>query len=123
MAALIVAMSLTLAACGSNTSTEARSIGTLTGRVTAAPTCPVERANHPCQPAPVSATVQAKRDGRVIASTHTDASGGYRVQLRPGAYTVVAVPAKAFARCSPVNATVKVNRVTRAAISCDTGIR
>jgi hypothetical protein len=123
MVALVAAMSLTLMACGASMSTSALSTGTLTGRVSAGPTCPVERADHPCPPSPVSATVQAKERGRVIASTHTDANGRYRLQLRAGKYTVVAATSKPLPHCAPIKATVRANHTTRAPISCDTGIR
>ena len=117
-------LSLTLAACGTSASPGAQSAATLTGRVTAGPTCPVERADHPCPPAPVSATVQARTSrGRVVASTRTDANGRYRLRLRAGSYTLVAVTPKPFPQCSPVNVTVKANQSARAPISCDTGIR
>jgi hypothetical protein len=101
-----------------------RSTGTLVGRVTAGPTCPVERAGHPCPPRPVAATVQARTThGQVVGSTHTDPDGRYRLELRPGRYTVVAVTPKAWPRCSPTTATVTVHHTTRAVVSCDTGIR
>ena len=123
MVALIAALLMTLTACGTTTAS-AQSTGILTGRVTAGPTCPVERVDHPCPPEPVSATVQARAThGLVVASTHTDANGGYRLKLRPGAYTAVAVTSKPLPRCSPTNVTVTANHTTRAAISCDTGIR
>ena len=118
-------ISLTLAAtCGAGSTPTASSTAAVTGRVTAGPTCPVERADHPCPPAPVSATVQAKtKNGRVVASAHTDADGRYRLRLRAGAYVLVAVTANTFPRCAPTEVTARANQTTRAAISCDTGIR
>jgi hypothetical protein len=124
MLARIVAMSLTLTACGAGTTSSISSTATLTGRVTAGPTCPVERPDHPCPPAPVPATVRARdAHGAVVATAHTDADGGYRLQLHPGAYTVVAATPSQLPRCSPVNVIVKANHTARVAISCDTGIR
>ena len=100
------------------------SFGTLTGRVTAAPTCPVERLDHPCPPAPVVATVQAKsREGRVIRSTRTDATGGYSMRVPVGEYRMIAQATKPSARCEAMNAKVVADHTTRASISCDTGIR
>jgi hypothetical protein len=117
-------MSLSSAACGVGTSSSTASTATLTGYVTAGPTCPVERADHPCPPTPVAATVQAQSaSGRVVASAHTDRNGRYLLRLRVGSYTVVALTAKMLPRCSPVKVTVWANRTTRAIISCDTGIR
>jgi hypothetical protein len=125
VASLAAMLSLSLAACGGSTSTGTPPTATLAGRVTAGPTCPVERLDHPCPPAPVSATVQARsrKGGRVVASTRTDADGRYRLRLRAGAYTLVAVTTKPFPRCSPVNVTARANHTVRAAIVCDTGIR
>src|SRR4051794_13677580 len=114
MAALVAAMSLTLVACGGSTSASAGSTGRLTGRVTAGPTCPVERAGHPCPPRPVSATVQARTThGQLVGSTHTDANGQFRLELRAGRYKVVAVTPKGWPRCTPINATVSTNHTTR----------
>ena len=131
MRALVAAMSLTLTACGAstgatiNTTPGTFATGTVAGRVTAGPTCPVERPDHPCPPAAVSANVEARKvsGAKVVASTHTGTSGRYQLRLRAGAYTLDAVTPNALPRCSPVNITVRANRTTRAAISCDTGIR
>jgi hypothetical protein len=117
-------MSLTLAACGTGTNSSNASTATLTGNVTAGPTCPVERADHPCPQTPVSATVQAQSGkGRVVASTHTDKDGRYLLRLRVGTYTIVAITPKMLPRCSPVRVTLRAARTTRATLSCDTGIR
>jgi hypothetical protein len=117
-------MSLTLTAFGYSTIPSAAPTAKLVGRVTASPTCPVERPHHPCPSAPVSATVQATNShGKVIASTQTDANGRYQLQLRAGTYTLVAVTPNVLPRCSPVSVTVRATGTTRAAISCDTGIR
>ncbi len=122
--ALITVLSLTLVGCGASASPGLSSAGTLTGRVTAGPTCPVERPDHPCPPEPVSAKVEAQTmHGQVVASTHTDANGRFRFQLRPGPYTVVAVTPNPLPRCSPTNVTVIARRMVTVAIDCDTGIR
>jgi hypothetical protein len=133
MRAPVAAMSLTLTltACGASTGTRPNTTpstfatGIVAGRVTAGPTCPVERPDHPCPPAAVSATVEARNVGasRVVASTRTDAHGRYQLRIRAGTYTVDAVTPNALPRCSRVNITVRANRTARATISCDTGIR
>jgi hypothetical protein len=97
--------------------------GTVTGRVTAGPTCPVERAGHPCPPAPVSAVVQARSAERVVASTKSDSRGRYALHVPAGAYTLIAVTKQRYPHCAPTRATVRDHEVTRAAIRCDTGIR
>ena len=121
--ALAAAFLIALTACGADAAATPRS-GTVTGRVAAGPTCPVERAGHPCPPRPVPATVQARtRAGSVAGSTHTDSNGHYTLRLRAGTFTLVAVTGKTFPRCAPRQVTVKANAVTTAPISCDTGIR
>jgi hypothetical protein len=132
MLARVAAVSMTLTACGasatqstpSSSSTSASAAATVTGRVTAGPTCPVERPGHPCPPAPVSATVRAvPAHGDAVASTHTDTTGRYRLHVRPGAYTIIVVTPNGLPRCPPVGVTAKPRQTIRAAISCDTGIR
>jgi len=110
--------------CGASTASSASPpTGTVTGLVTAGPTCPVERAGHLCPPAPVSAVVQARAQGRVAASTHTDERGRYTLRLRAGAYRLVAVTKQGYPRCSPRDVKIREHQVIHAAIACDTGIR
>ena len=116
-------MVLTFVSCAAAATPQTTPPGTVTGRVTAGPTCPVERVGHPCPPAPVSAVVQARANDRVRASTHTDSHGRYTLQLPAGAYMLVAVTKQQFPRCTPTNAKVRSGQVTRAPITCDTGIR
>jgi hypothetical protein len=118
--------SLVLAACGASAEVTTRGVtatGVATGRVTASPTCPVERIGHPCPPRPVVADVQARAAGRVVASTRSHADGTYRLELAGGTYTVGAVTQNMLPRCVAQTVTVTPNQTTRAAISCDTGIR
>jgi hypothetical protein len=118
--------SLVLAACGTSagvTTTGGPATGVVAGRVTAGPTCPVERIDHPCPARPVVADVQARAAGRVVASTRSHADGTYRLELAGGTYTVVAVTQSMLPRCVAQTVTVTPNQTTRAAISCDTGIR
>src|SRR5438105_15334458 len=96
-----------LSCAAASTPQQAAPRGTVTGRVTAGPTCPVERAGHPCPPAPVSAVVQARAQGRVAASTHTDERGRYTLPLRAGAYRRVAVTTEGYPRCAPRDAEVR----------------
>ena len=93
------------------------------GRVTAGPTCPVERPDQPCPPRPVDARVDAFADNRQVAGTQTDTDGRYALTLSPGKYTLMATTGGELPRCSPTEVTVVANQVTTADISCDTGIR
>ena len=122
---LVVAASV-MAACGTRTSptaTGGSTTGIVIGRVTAGPTCPVERVGHPCPPRPVSAEVQATVAGRIVASTHSGADGTYRLELPGGIYTIVAVTQNAFPRCAPRTVTVTTACTTFGDITCDTRIR
>lgn len=96
------------------------------GKVTAGPTCPVERVEQPCEPRPVDTDVQAQTAaGDVVAITHTDSTGAYNLSLAPGSYTLIAVTATAAAlpRCQPTPVIVTPGTAAQANIDCDTGIR
>ncbi|MGH7746595.1 MAG: carboxypeptidase-like regulatory domain-containing protein [Candidatus Dormibacteria bacterium] len=94
------------------------------GHVTAGPTCPVERPDHPCPPRPVAARVDAQDgSGHTVATTTTDQAGAYSLRLPPGTYTLVVVTGSTSPRCQPTPVTVHPGGPTRADISCDTGIR
>jgi hypothetical protein len=123
---LLAVGSLLLAECGTSTDPSTRggpATGVVIGRVTAGPTCPVERVGHACPPRPVVAEVQASAAGRIVASTHSGADGSYRLELPGGTYTVVAVTQNALPRCVPGTVTVKTAHTTSGDITCDTGIR
>lgn len=94
------------------------------GRITAGPTCPVEQIGHPCPPAPVVETIEARdQDGQTIATTRSQSDGSYSLQLQPGSYVLVVVTESIFPSCTPVDVTVTAGASTTADISCDTGIR
>src|SRR3954454_17694618 len=55
---------------------------TLFGTVSAGPTCPVERPDQPCPPAPVHGTVQAlDGNGQIVGQAPTDAQGRYDLPI------------------------------------------
>jgi len=94
------------------------------GSVMAGPTCPVERAGHPCPPKPVTAVVDVRNVyGDIVASTHTDSAGRYAVSVRPGTYAVLVITGAIFPRCPIDTVTVLSGSPRRVDISCDTGIR
>lgn len=94
------------------------------GRVTAGPTCPVERAGQPCPPDPVNAVVTASDgSGAIVGTTHTLPDGRYALGLKPGRYTITADPGHAFPRCPPSQVTVPAAVPVEVDIICDTGIR
>jgi hypothetical protein len=93
------------------------------GRVTAGPTCPVERVGHPCPPHLVLAKVEVRTGRAVVASTHSGSDGTYRLEVAAGTYTLVVVPNGVFPRCAPRTVSVAAGGTVRANIICDTGIR
>jgi len=96
----------------------------LYGTVTAGPTCPVERPDHPCPPRPVAATIEVRRpDGTTAAATRSDAAGAFRIAVAPGSYTVIVVTGGVLPRCPRTPVNVSPSASTKVDISCDTGIR
>ena len=105
--------------------------GDLVGRLSIGPTCPVERANDPCdpvaRPAPVTLialTVSGDEAGR----TTTLADGSFALTLTPGQYTLHAVSTGAgLPRIadSAVTMTAQATRSQplRVVVTGDTGIR
>jgi hypothetical protein len=93
------------------------------GRITASPTCPVERSGEQCAPRGVAARVNAESHHRVVASTRSNSAGDYAMGLRPGSYTLVVNTGSTFPRCPAKAVTVPKSRSVRADIGCDTGIR
>jgi hypothetical protein len=123
---LILFGSWVIAACGTPIpqSAPGSSVGgTVIGQVTAGPTCPVERFAQPCPPHPVTADVQARVQGRVVASRRSDADGTFRLQLPSGTYTLVATTDSVLPRCDPLTVFVTEAQTTSADITCDTGVR
>lgn len=97
---------------------------TVYGFVTAGPTCPVERVDHPCPPRPLSTTVQARSiGGGTSGSATTDENGRYEMSLPPGRYVLEAQIGSMFPSCQPIEVVVTANAATRGDIDCDTGIR
>jgi hypothetical protein len=94
------------------------------GRVTAGPTCPVERADEPCPDKPVETTLRLlRKDGSVAATGKSGPDGTFRIPVAPGSYRLVADWPSRVGGCAPVDVTVEQGRFTHADVSCDTGIR
>ncbi|MCJ7709225.1 MAG: carboxypeptidase-like regulatory domain-containing protein [Chloroflexi bacterium] len=97
------------------------------GRVTAGPTCPVERPNDPaCAPRAVEGAVLLVRDGsgsEVISET-TDGSGLFRFALEPGEYTLEPQPVEGLmGTAAPIAFIVTDGEVAWLDVAYDTGIR
>lgn len=122
-AAVAGGVALILVACGGGEPGAPTAASGVRGRVTAGPTCPVERKDQPCPPRPVRATVEARSPGgRVVAATRSDADGTYHLSLRAGRYRLAVVTA-GLPRCPETPIRVPARRTVTTSISCDTGIR
>jgi hypothetical protein len=61
--------------------------------------------------------------GRQAGAAHTAADGGYSIALAPGRYTLTVSTGSKYPICPPTDVTVESGKVTRADISCDSGMR
>jgi hypothetical protein len=97
------------------------------GRVTAGPTCPVERPGDPaCVPRPVDgATLHiTAADGSEIRSLSPDAGGWFATPLDPGDYVLTAEPVEGLMGTpGPIAFTVTDRAATVVDVRYDTGIR
>ena len=94
------------------------------GSVRAGPTCSVEVAGQPCAPAPVAgASVELLRDGIVLASTHTNARGRFRLPAEPGDLVVQATTADGLPSLATAKVTLTEGSTATSRLLLDTGIR
>lgn len=129
-AVLVISLALALSACLSGAGPTATS-GTqpprvsVSGSVTAGPTCPVERAGHPCPPTPVHGIVVATFVGSAKeTNARIEAGGRYAITLLPGRYTFSVLDTGGeWPRCPSLPVTLKAGPPVRVDIACDTGIR
>ena len=122
---MIVVSSLVLAACGgSSAAITARSLDSgIVGQVLLGPTCPVERAGHPCvRPYRTTVAVFAARTLHRLTTFRSGADGRFRVRLAAGSYRLEGTHG-GLPRLAPVLVTVRPDRFTSVTIMFDTGIR
>jgi hypothetical protein len=119
---LVLALLAAVPASGSGTG--------ISGRVTSSPTCPVERypPDPRCAPRGFKAQIRVRRasDRHLVKTITTRSDGRFSLLLRRGRYLVGARPAAggSLPRCPSAKAVrVTSGRMTRVAISCDSGIR
>jgi hypothetical protein len=108
---------------GSSTTTTSR--GTVSGRVTLSPTCPVEQIppDPNCAPRGYSTTIVVRRNGQAITTTSSDSNGEFSLTLSPGTYTIEPRGGQTYPTCSSTTVRVVSNSVTNIDFSCDSGIR
>lgn len=115
---------LVLAACATPLPTVG-AVGAVSGTVLSAPRCPgPEISSSPCPPGPVDgATVTAVRDGRTVATTRTDARGGFRLTLPAGRYVLEATNPGGYRSKAADTVTVIASQPLTVTLLLDTGIR
>jgi len=120
---LLIIATLAVAACGSQPAQPGTGIQ---GMVQVSPTCPVERINSPCPPRPLAATVVVRDGtGAEVARFHSGGDGRFKVDLRPGTYSLVGltIGSTSLPRPIPTSATVSQGSYTSVNIEYDSGIR
>ena len=104
-------------------------VGSVSGKVTLSPICPVERVPQEpqCSPKPYATTVEIKEVGEsvVIKTVQSDNMGAFTTDLAVDTYVLHALTVNnaPMPTCAPVNVTIKSGQVSTQDISCDTGIR
>ena len=122
---LLVICGLLVVAAGCGQSADARHFGSLIVKVTAGPTCPVERIGDPaCAPRPVKGA-QLRLDGAGDITLVTDASGTARADRIPvGRYRLVPQSVEGLMGTPvPLHIVMRQGEATRVTVSYDTGIR
>jgi hypothetical protein len=114
-----------LSGCGGTSSSHGSTPppATVRGRVTAGPTCPVERVGHPCAPRPVRAVVEVLASARVVARARTRRDGTFALSIAGGSYTLAVRTPHPFPRCTPRNITLAPGSTSTIDLTCDTGLR
>lgn len=120
-----VALSLVVTGCGSTAGTVTSGTGVV-GMVTIGPTCPVERINSPCPPRPIAATVIVRdASGTEVTRFVSAPDGSFKIQLKPGRYTLVGAShdSSGLPRPIPVSVVVAAGSFATANVQFDSGIR
>lgn len=105
------------------------STGTLAGKVTIGPNCPVEQAGNPCETPPEAYAAREflvfNSTKKQVASFHPDANGNFSLTLPPGTYTVTSAKGGMgfMSKNLPQTVTIQSGQTTTLHIDVDTGIR
>jgi hypothetical protein len=113
-----------LAACSYSSGSPHPGSAQIEGKVRAAPACPVERLGSPCPSRPVpGASVQVLQHTSVVATARTDSAGRYRLNVAPGAYTIVATNVGGYRSTAQRRVSAVGGQQTTVDLVVDTGIR
>ncbi len=101
--------------------------GTLSGKVSVGPICPVERVGVPCPVPPEAYTsreVIVYSETTIVARSHFNSDGTYRFEL-PAGQNFVAIPQSGIGGSKelPKTITITAGKTTTLDFSIDTGIR
>lgn len=103
--------------------------GTVSGKVTLSPTCPVERIppDPQCAPKPYATQIYVLERYSPAAAAYkviqSAADGTYSVTLPAGDYTLRPIGGQVLPRCESQDVTVKAGENLTVDLSCDSGIR
>ena len=121
-----ITLTIALAACGAQPAQPPQPGTGIQGVVQVGPTCPVERIDSPCPPHPLAATIVVRdASGAEVTRFHSGADGRFRVDLRPGTYTLVglSIGSGMLPRPIPTSVTVTSGTYTSVNVEYDSGIR
>lgn len=120
----MVAAAVTVAACGSTSTSPGGSAVVVHGAVLAAPGCPVERTASPCPAIHVpDARVVASRGDTVVAEVRSTSDGTFALTVPAGTYTLTASTLDGYRSSAgqTIQATASSSDVVT--ITLDSGIR
>jgi len=119
----VVALAVALAAgCGERGGSTGQS--SVQGHVTAGPTCPVQRRDHPCADKPLEVTVKLSRaNGSEVMHTRSGRDGRFSMLVAPGHYQLEVIAGGARLRCPKLSLHVASGVTAGADLRCDMGIR
>ena len=93
------------------------------GNAILSPTCSVQKAAESCSKPYANAKLRIKsNDGKMEAVTSTDSNGNFKVELKPGAYTITSQNS-GFPTLKPQNVEVLNKQYIKVTLNFDTGMR
>ena len=126
MRLLIGALLLAVVLAGCGGSSPASPPSGVQGIVLVSPTCPVERLNSPCPPRPIAVTIVVDdSQGTEVARGQSGGDGRFKIDVRPGTYTLsgLNVNHSPLPRPIPKTITVAQGSYTNVTLEYDSGIR